>query len=91
MSDDTNPTTDRPGVADLMPAGTCPLLRTKTMRLSPDYRRPSDVGDDWMPSTTSIFWCLKTMSVKGPDEDDCHPFSCRDGRACFKGPRTIES
>lgn len=79
-----------PGVGDLAAAGTCSLLRTKTMRLGTDFRKPVEIGPDWEPSSTAIFWCIKTMSTKGPDEGDVDPRDCRDHRACFGGKKIID-
>jgi hypothetical protein len=79
-----------PARSDLMPPGTCPLLRTKTMALNTDYRRPGQASDDWAVSSTAIFWCVTTMSVMGPDDLDAHPEDCCKTRACYGGRDVID-
>jgi hypothetical protein len=72
---------------DLMPEGTCPLLRSKSLAMNTDYRRPVAADGYWIMSSTAICWCIRTMSTMGPDEDDVHPDKCREPRACFNGGR----
>lgn len=57
------------------------MLRTKTAfgSYGPDAE-PWDTGE----STTAVYWCLMTMQTAGPDEQFCHPATCRAGRACYQ-------
>ena len=64
------------------PPKVCRLLRTKTAfgSLSLHDEVPWQEGE----STTAVFWCLGTMETAGPDDQFCHPGSCRAGRTCYQ-------
>jgi hypothetical protein len=59
----------------------CPMLRTKTAFGS--YGPESEPWDSGT-STTAVYWCLQTMQTAGPDDNFCHPNTCRAGRACYQ-------
>lgn len=65
----------------------CRRLRTKQSFMHA-------VGDDsWKTgeSSTSSYWCLRTMGAHGPDEGFVHPRQCKDGRGCYEGAQQINS
>lgn len=80
----------QPEKGDLLPEGTCRLLRSKSLAMNTDYRRPISPSGWWMMSSTAICWCIRTMSSMGPDENDVHPDLCREPRACFDGRKIVE-
>lgn len=60
----------------------CRHLRTKKMYLS------FDEEPDYSASTTAVFWCMRTLSVVGPDDAQaCAEDCCRPGRACYENDR----
>jgi hypothetical protein len=61
----------------------CQSLRTK----NPYGNSPQDHAS-WPPgvAAASSYWCLKTMSVAGPDENYVHLARCVPGRACYQAP-----
>jgi len=63
----------------------CAMLRTKTAFGGYEL---DDQPADWQSgkSTTAVFWCLKTMTTAGPDDQFAHPSTCQAGRACFRSP-----
>ncbi len=57
----------------------CRNLRTKKMYL------PMEEEPDYFASTTSIFWCLRTLRVVGPDDEPvCARDCCNAGRSCYE-------
>ncbi len=58
----------------------CKHLRTKNTFV-PDQNS----SDEWRTnkSTTSQYWCGKTMGVTGPDGGLAEPEGCQDHRNCF--------
>ena len=58
--------------------GLCRHLRTKKYY----YGSPEETLDSAEMSTTTQFWCLRTMRVVGPDERSVTARSCRPGRDC---------
>lgn len=62
------------------PSARCRHLRSKMMHVASDWeQRASEY-----PSTTSSYWCLKTMGSVGPDDFPAELDSCRAGRTCFE-------
>lgn len=59
----------------------CQMLRTKTAFGT------LVGGEAWQfgGSSTAVYWCLKTMTTAGPDENFAHPHACCAGRECYKG------
>lgn len=58
----------------------CKHLRTKTSYV-PDANNPDSWRSD--DSSTAQYWCLKTMTTAGPDNDLVAPEKCAGSRACF--------
>ena len=58
----------------------CKHLRTKNSFV-PGQNNP----EGWRSnkSTTSHYWCGKTMGVTGPDGGLVEPEGCQDHRSCF--------
>ena len=42
-----------------------------------------DLNWDDDTSSTAIYWCLRTMSPCGPDDNFAHAKLCQAGRVCF--------
>jgi hypothetical protein len=63
------------------PPTVCRMLRTKTF-----FGTYTSTGEDWRTgdSSTAVYWCLKTMSTSGADDNLAHPHDCCPGRACFQ-------
>jgi hypothetical protein len=66
-----------------IPRDICPRFMTKTMTLNPEHRRSPE--EDRSQSCTAHFWCVRTMEVFGPDDQDVFPDDCRPGRSCYEG------
>ena len=64
-----------------LPKDLCPEFKTKTMTLNTEYRR--NPFEDQAESCTAHFWCMLTMDVHGPDDDDVMPHECLPGRSCY--------
>lgn len=64
------------------PAGRCRHLRTKMMHVTSDWESRAVE----YPSSSASSWCLKTMSVAGPDDAPVVLGDCRRGRSCFEAP-----
>ncbi len=57
----------------------CSCLRSKGFYLT----GPED-ADLVEFSSTSAYWCSRTVTVLGPDDTPCSPEMCRPDRACFE-------
>jgi len=71
---------------DLVPRGMCPALMMKRMlTLGMDeavYDARQWPGDGY-------YWCTKTCTPVGPDDEVVHPKDCMPGRSCYDGlPQT---
>ena len=60
-------------------AEVCRLLRSKGM-----YLPREDADLEVEVSSTAVFWCLRSMSVIGPDDGPVAPEDCRRGRSCHE-------
>ena len=58
----------------------CRYIRTKTAFGNSVGYQPWQRGE----SSTAAYWCLRTMTSSGPDDQLVHPQSCCAGRGCFK-------
>jgi hypothetical protein len=56
----------------------CRFLRTKKMYIPALCQE----GDPRLQTDTAHFWCLKTHTSVGPDNDFVHGDDCRGGRSC---------
>jgi hypothetical protein len=61
------------------PIDCCVLLRAKSM-----YYRTDERPGRLHPSDAMHYWCLKTHTQVGPDEQATHPRVCQGGRRCFQ-------
>jgi hypothetical protein len=59
----------------------CQCLRTKNL-----HGTSAENYTNWHPSVaaSSTFWCVRTMSFAGPDDNYAHPARCLSGRSCYK-------
>ena len=78
---DTNAKTHR----DLLPKSLCPSLLMKQIlthslddRVSNERQWPGD----------GYWWCSRTCTCVGPDDEIVHPKDCVPGRSCYDGPKT---
>jgi hypothetical protein len=58
----------------------CRFLRTKKMYIPALHLE----GDPRRETGTAQFWCLKTMTGVGPDNDLVRGAACRSGRPCWE-------
>ncbi|MGH9750664.1 MAG: hypothetical protein ACRD6R_12165 [Candidatus Polarisedimenticolia bacterium] len=72
----SDPASD-PNPTDGLPAH-CRHLRTKRYY----YGSTAELLEVAELSTTTQFWCLRTMRVVGPDEGFVSAAACRAGRSC---------
>ena len=58
----------------------CKYLKTKKA-----FMHSIDGSDSWRTnkSNTSQYWCIKTMGVTGPDDQQVQPEGCQAHRRCF--------
>jgi hypothetical protein len=54
----------------------CENLRWKGMFIDTDQDTPT--------GTDSLFWCLKTQLILGPDGQVAGKWECNPGRSCYK-------
>ena len=78
--DDQRPKTHR----DLLPRDICPAFYSKHMLAD---QLDDVVYDDRDEPGDGHYWCAKTCTVIGPDDDYVVPRQCRPGRGCYDGPR----
>ncbi len=60
----------------------CVHLRTKTQFYMPDEMAagPGHIK----VTTTGAYWCARTNTPRGPDDQPCTPHGCQNGRGCFE-------
>ncbi|MEZ6197713.1 MAG: hypothetical protein R3F20_18645 [Planctomycetota bacterium] len=73
-------TENRRNDLNAIPEDICPFFRTKTMTLNAEYRRSAE--EDRSHANTAHFWCIRSMDVHGPDDEDVLPWTCRPDRGC---------
>ena len=58
----------------------CKYLKTKKT-----FMHSINGPENWRTnkSTTSQYWCIKTMGVTGPDDEQVQPEKCQTHRKCF--------
>ena len=58
----------------------CKYLKTKK-----SFMHSTEDPEKWRTnrSSTSQYWCVKTMSVSGPDDGQVQPEDCQEHRRCF--------
>lgn len=67
----------------------CLRLRTKMDYVTLETGRPSGIPAEWDEDethggTAHNHYCLRTMTVIGPDDDVVGPRLCAPGRACYE-------
>lgn len=67
---------------DLVPRGMCPSLMMKRM-LTLGMDEP--VHDDRRWPGDGYYWCSKTCTPVGPDDELVHPKDCGPRRSCYDG------
>lgn len=67
---------------DLVPRGMCPSLVMKTMITG---RMDEAVHDGRRWPGDGYYWCLKTCTMVGPDDELVHPGTCGSARRCYDG------
>jgi hypothetical protein len=67
---------------DLMPKYACPSLLLKHLLTHGLGER---VHDDRQWPGDGHYWCAKTCTVVGPDDEIVHPKDCQPGRRCYAG------
>lgn len=73
---DLNPDPLEPSTAVAVP---CRHLRSKGMYVYTDMAEPHE------ESGTTMYWCLKTMTAFGPDDEAVDGHDCRSpGRSCHE-------
>jgi len=67
-----------PPQRDIIPC--CVHLRTKTQYFMPDEMQ---AGPGYIKvTTTGVYWCARTNTPRGPDDQPSTPARCQPGRAC---------
>jgi hypothetical protein len=62
------------------PSMPCRFLRTKRMYIPALAEGALDFKED----DQSFYWCNKTLSALGADDNQVHPCLCQPGRACHE-------
>ena len=74
--------------ADLLPKGLCPAFLWKH-QLTHSINDP--VYDDRKWPGDGYYWCAKTCSCIGPDDEHVHPSACLQSRSCYDGQKIPEA
>ncbi len=69
---------------DLMPRDLCPAMLLKHL-LTHCMEEP--VYDDRDAPGDGYYWCSRTCTCVGPDDELVHPKDCVPGRSCYDGPQ----
>lgn len=69
---------------DLLPKYLCPSLLMKHMLTHSLGDRVYD-GRKWPGD--GYYWCSRTCTCVGPDDEIVHPKDCQPGRTCYDGPQ----
>ena len=67
----------------LVPRGMCPNLVMKHLLT---HQMDEEVRDGRAEPGDGYYWCLRTCTVIGPDDELVRPGRCVPGRACHEGP-----
>lgn len=76
----TRPTTH----ADLLPRDICPAFYMKHLLA---HAMEDIIYDDREEAGDGHYWCAKTCTCIGPDDDYVTPKGCRPARDCYDGPQ----
>ena len=69
---------------DLLPKNLCPSLSMKHMLA---HGLDDRVYDDRSHPGDGFYWCRKTCTCVGPDDEIVEPNACVPGRSCHAGPQ----
>jgi hypothetical protein len=69
---------------DLLPKGLCPSMLLKHLLT---HGLDDRVHDNRQSPGDGYYWCAKTCTCVGPDDEIVHPSSCGPGRSCHDGPQ----
>jgi len=69
---------------DLMHPQACPSLLMKHILTN---SMADVVYDDREQPGDGYYWCARTCTVVGPDDEVVAPKTCCPGRSCYDGPR----
>lgn len=69
---------------DLLPRDMCPALRMKHILT---HSLDEVVHDGRQVPGDGHYWCVKTCTCVGPDDEHVRPHDCVPGRACYDGPQ----
>jgi hypothetical protein len=70
--------------ADLLPKNLCPSMLLKHL-LTHGLDEP--VHDDRQFPGDGYYWCARTCTCVGPDDEVVHPSQCLPQRSCYDGPQ----
>jgi hypothetical protein len=61
-------------------------IRCKSLRSKSSYGAFEHSDEEILEliGSTTTYWCLKTMSKAGPDNQIVHRSSCQGGRTCWE-------
>lgn len=69
---------------DLLPQNLCPSLRMKHLLT---HGLDDRVYDNRTHAGDGYYWCGKTCTCVGPDDEIVEPIACVPGRSCHAGPQ----
>ncbi len=69
---------------DLLPKDLCPALLMKHILT---HSLDEIVHDGRATAGDGHYWCAKTCTCIGPDDEHVHPRACRPARGCYDGPK----
>ena len=72
-----NPPPEKPSVPP-------PCLHLRTKRMYIPALAENAAQDDAHSGDQSFYWCNKTLTALGVDDDPVHPCACRPGRSCHE-------
>ena len=64
------------------PSLPCQFLRTKRMYIPALAEGALDINAD--SNDQAFYWCNKTLSALGVDDNQVHPCLCQPGRSCHE-------
>jgi hypothetical protein len=67
---------------DLLPADVCPSLLFKALLTG---TLDHEVGEERTYPGDGYFWCARTSTPVGVDDELVFPDACRPGRGCYEG------
>ena len=73
--------------ANLRPAGghrLCKQLRCKEMYYDSKDQLERAQANPAEALANKHYWCLKTFTAMGPENEPCHAESCKPERACYE-------